>query len=112
MTSSAVRTAARVASEIPGLPFRTRLTVASLTPACFATSASFPATLQLYDKTVQVPLPARGLQFGRSAPVAQWIEQRFPKPRAQVRFFSGAWPERACKSGDAVATARIRVDVE
>ena len=24
------------------------------------------------------------------APVAQWIEQRFPKPRAQVRFLSGA----------------------
>src|SRR5262245_7683953 len=28
------------------------------------------------------------------APVAQWIEQRFPKPRAQVRFLPGAspWP--------------------
>src|SRR3954451_20019024 len=26
------------------------------------------------------------------APVAQWIEQRFPKPRAQVRFLSGASP--------------------
>src|SRR5665213_1191243 len=26
----------------------------------------------------------------RCAPVAQWIEQRFPKPRAQVRFLSGA----------------------
>ncbi len=26
----------------------------------------------------------------RTAPVAQWIEQRFPKPRAQVRFLSGA----------------------
>src|ERR687892_1961072 len=24
------------------------------------------------------------------APVAQWREQRFPKPRAQVRFLSGA----------------------
>src|SRR5690242_7435002 len=24
------------------------------------------------------------------APVAQWIEQRFPKPRAQVRFLPGA----------------------
>ena len=30
------------------------------------------------------------LQFHPSAPVAQWIEQRFPKPRAQVRFLSGA----------------------
>ena len=26
------------------------------------------------------------------APVAQWIEQRFPKPRAQVRFLPGAFP--------------------
>ena len=26
----------------------------------------------------------------RRAPVAQWIEQRFPKPRAQVRFLPGA----------------------
>jgi hypothetical protein len=25
------------------------------------------------------------------APVAQWIEQRFPKPRAQVRFLPGAF---------------------
>ena len=28
--------------------------------------------------------------LARPAPVAQWIEQRFPKPRAQVRFLSGA----------------------
>src|SRR5690348_11546702 len=34
-----------------------------------------------------VPIPA--IPFGR-APVAQWIEQRFPKPRAQVRFLPGA----------------------
>src|SRR5262245_19391519 len=27
-----------------------------------------------------------------SAPVAQWIEQRFPKPRAHVRFMPGAFP--------------------
>ena len=27
----------------------------------------------------------------RLAPVAQWIEQRFPKPRAQVRFLPGAF---------------------
>src|SRR4051812_6865070 len=48
MTSSAVRTAARVPSEMPGLSLSTRLTVASLTPACLATSARFPATLQVY----------------------------------------------------------------
>src|SRR6188508_702175 len=53
MTSSAVRTAARVASEIPGRPFRTRLTVASLTPACLAMSLSLPATLQDYGKLLQ-----------------------------------------------------------
>src|ERR1700694_4243704 len=29
-----------------------------------------------------------------NAPVAQWIEQRFPKPRAQVRFLSGALAAR------------------
>src|SRR6202035_5765284 len=51
MTSSAVRTAARVASEIPGRPFRTRLTVASLTPACLATSESLRGTLQFYDNS-------------------------------------------------------------
>src|SRR6266566_1770095 len=50
MTSRAVRTAARVASEMPCLPLRTRLTVASLTPACLATSARFRATLQLYGQ--------------------------------------------------------------
>src|SRR6266404_2294463 len=60
MTSRAVSTAARVASEMPGLPLRTRLTVASLTPACFATSARFRATLQLYDSVLQVlPCPDR-----------------------------------------------------
>src|SRR6266550_3186610 len=86
MTSSAVRTAARVASEIPGLPFRTRLTVASLTPACLATSASFPATLQLYDKSLQlfadeetcaVMPTAAVLRSG--GPVAQWMEGAGPE---------------------------------
>src|SRR5437868_12638616 len=55
MTSSAVSTAARVASEMPGFPLRTRLTVASLTPACFATSASLPATPQDYCKILRKP---------------------------------------------------------
>jgi hypothetical protein len=27
-----------------------------------------------------------------NAPVAQWIEQWFPKPRAHVRFVPGAFP--------------------
>ena len=33
--------------------------------------------------------PTNGLVEPK-APVAQWIEQRFPKPRAQVRFLPGA----------------------
>src|SRR3954467_3451130 len=33
---------------MPGFPLRTRLTVASLTPACLATSARFRATAQNY----------------------------------------------------------------
>src|SRR5262249_24842052 len=44
-TSSAVSTAARVASEMPGRPLSTRLTVASLTPTYFATSASLRVTV-------------------------------------------------------------------
>src|SRR5437868_2945669 len=33
---------------------------------------------------------APSLRLALRAPVAQWIEQRFPKPRAQVRFLAGA----------------------
>jgi hypothetical protein len=33
---------------------------------------------------------ASGGYAHRGAPVAQWIEQRFPKPRALVRFRPGA----------------------
>src|SRR5712671_2541207 len=64
MTSSAVSTAARVASEIPGFPFRTRLTVASLTPACFATSASLPAMPQDYCKILQMRSAGQSLGPG------------------------------------------------
>src|SRR5438067_9319952 len=39
--------------------------------------------------------PRRGYPLPR-APVAQWIEQRFPKPRALVRFRPGA---SRCSSG-------------
>jgi hypothetical protein len=48
-TSSAVSTASRVDADTPGLPFSTRLTVASLTPTLRATSASLldmPAMLR------------------------------------------------------------------
>jgi hypothetical protein len=34
------------------------------------------------------------LQIAGFAPVAQWIEQRFPKPRAQVRFLPGALSDK------------------
>ena len=36
---------------------------------------------------------------GKTAPVAQWIEQRFPKPRAQVRFWPGASCPRSGHGG-------------
>ena len=41
----------------------------------------------------RVPRDASGKKCCKGtecAPVAQWIEQRFPKPRAQVRFLPGA----------------------
>ena len=38
-------------------------------------------------------MPRRLGIFGRLALVAQWIEQWFPKPCAEVRFFSGALAE-------------------
>ena len=41
-------TASRVVWETPGLPFSTRLTVASLTPTFLATSASRRVMTQLY----------------------------------------------------------------
>src|SRR5579871_4258244 len=91
MTSSAVRTAARVASEIPGRPLRTRLTVASLTPACLATSASFRAILQFYanscraDRACLTPRQrwADGAVFDRPAPSKeQPVSLATPKPTA------------------------------
>src|SRR5579862_9902013 len=75
MTSSAVRTAARVPSEIPGRPLRTRLTVASLTPACLATSASLPATLQFYDNSCKHLVGLRQ-QLPRKAPRGERERER------------------------------------
>src|SRR6266576_2090136 len=105
MTSSAVRTAARVASEIPGLPFRTRLTVASLTPACLATSASFPATLQLYDKSLQLFADeetcaghADGCRSGRTREAgrdAQWAGRSCRRLRSFARGPVAQWMEGA-----------------
>ena len=43
------------------------------------------------ERGVRVAAQTRGYP-SRSAPVAQWIEQRFPKPRAHVRFMPGASP--------------------
>jgi hypothetical protein len=42
------------------------------------------------EETAEQAVKLKALQRAKSAPVAQWIEQRFPKPRAQVRFLSGA----------------------
>src|SRR5919198_6749914 len=39
-----------------------------------------------------VPPTWCSLDFAGWALVAQWIEQRFPKPRAEVRFLPGARP--------------------
>src|SRR6266849_6393563 len=50
-----------------------------------------------------------GLPCAR-APVAQWIEQRFPKPRAQVRFLSGALLRRV--EGLVRELTRVKVDAE
>ncbi len=39
-------------------------------------------------------------QPSHKAPVAQWIEQRFPKPRALVRFRPGALLDRTSEVAD------------
>src|SRR5439155_18993348 len=46
------------------------------------------------------PLPALHCPV---APVAQWIEQRFPKPRALVRFRPGAFATPLSRRGRASA---------
>jgi hypothetical protein len=43
-------------------------------------------------------MAAKRLEKAKNAPVAQWIEQRFPKPRAQVRFLPGASRRRKPKA--------------
>ncbi|GIE69317.1 hypothetical protein Apa02nite_054250 [Actinoplanes palleronii] len=48
-----MRTEARVASETPLRPLSTRLTVASLTPAFFATSARRLVTPESYVRMLQ-----------------------------------------------------------
>jgi DNA-binding CsgD family transcriptional regulator len=58
-----------------------RLSAHSVVPHC---------TLLRRSAEVTVIDLRRGEAQWPSAPVAQWIEQRFPKPRAQVRFLPGA----------------------
>ena len=54
--------------------------------------------------TDSAPWPCVGpLLHWLGAPVAQWIEQRFPKPRAQVRFLSGALTNSPAEAPLAVA---------
>src|SRR6478672_8282339 len=72
---------------MPERPLRTRLTVASLTPACFAMSASFPATLQVYvDRLQEHDRAGRARPRGSSARDASL--RRVPvsagQPRAPV----------------------------
>src|SRR3954464_14961184 len=81
MTSSAVRTAARVASETPGLPFSTRLTVASLTRAWRAISKSLPGMLQAYGKFAQF----LAATLSESAQLADEIRDRVDDARGPER---------------------------
>src|SRR3982751_3213749 len=50
---------------------------------------------------------SEGPHAGFLAPVAQWIEQRFPKPRAQVRFLSGAFIPTTPDAAQIRANARF-----
>src|SRR5207248_11593678 len=45
------------------------------------------------------------------APVAQWIEQRFPKPRAQVRFLPGASDREASSEAGSRDHRQVRAAV-
>ena len=54
-----------------------------------------PAALARPPGSRQPPLSWSG-----AAPVAQWIEQRFPKPRALVRLRPGALLDRAPEVAD------------
>ena len=71
-TSRAVRTVSRVLSETPALPLSTRLTVASLTPTFFATSASRRAGVRVMPQgyvisTQRIALPERYLSRSPAA---------------------------------------------
>src|SRR4029079_2051699 len=46
--------------------------------------------LYFFDPESQQAIGCRAGAQCPAAPVAQWIEQRFPKPRAHVRFMPGA----------------------
>src|SRR3954447_19756355 len=97
MTSSAVSTAARVVSEIPGLPLSTRLTVASLTPACLATSARWRGTPATIGRPVaRTRFSPRWLGSGHAVPA------RVRPDRPRRRALGRALPERGA--------GRLRVD--
>ena len=55
-------------------------------------------------------LPIRATNSASFAPVAQWIERRFPKPCAQVRFLPGAL-FAAARSGEARNAVWDDIDV-
>src|SRR5258705_13545886 len=105
--SSAVSTAARVASEMPGLLLSTRLTVASLTPTYFATSASLRvmrASLMHSDANRCTRLPyyaivAGGPRFDRAP---------FMRPGAGSLIGGGVDPRRQVAAGPAHDNPRRR----
>ena len=77
----------------------TRTGAAADASSANVTPARTPRARSRRAMLVPTPTPAASLQRNsptgaaaqcRGAPVAQWIEQRFPKPRALVRFRPGA----------------------
>lgn len=73
-------------------------------PACVSSAQRGDARAAWRTAENMLPPPSRWdrtpLTF---APVAHRIEQRFPKPRVQVRFLPGAF----CAEGDASAAERL-----
>ena len=68
-------------------------------PARTSANASAQGTKSLFMRTSvrmsqERTMSVYGAIVIRTAPVAQWIEQRFPKPRAHVRFMPGALASR------------------
>src|SRR5581483_3187083 len=72
----------RESAHLSSFPSRRTLSCVLSSPRPIKTPANECLQQDSTFITNRYPVPA--------APVAQWIEQRFPKPRAQVRFLPGA----------------------